>query len=234
MNIAISQRIIVNKNGDQVDSLEQSYIRYYQSFGVTVIPIPNILKNIPNYFRNLKIERIIFSGGGDVDPKLFGGKLNKKGSYSPQRDQNEIQILNFAKTNQIPVLGICRGTQFLNVSFGGKLIQDLKKDFPNSQNHVATNHQIKLIDPIIQKAFTEEKFHVNSYHNCGLGSKELSSELNAFAKSDDDLIEGIYHPNLPIAGIMWHPERKSPNESFNLTIVTAFLKRGLYWKKTLS
>lgn len=230
MNIAISQRIIVNNNGDQVDSLEQSYTKYFQSFGVTLIPIPNNLKNIPEYFRNLKIERIILSGGGDVDPKLFGGKTSDQGNYSPQRDYTEAEFLKFAINKKIPVLGVCRGMQFLNVFFGGTLIQNLEQEFPNTQDHVATNHQIKLTDSKIISYFSSKTFNVNSYHNCGISPKELSPKLKVFMESNDHLIEGIYHPELPFAGIMWHPERKSPDERFNRKLIEGFIKKELYWK----
>lgn len=231
MNVAISQRIILNNNGGQADSLEQNYIKYFQAFGITLIPIPNNLNDILFYLKSLNTERIILSGGGDIDPRLYGGKTNQQGNYSPQRAHTESQMVKFAKKNDIPVLGICRGAQFLNIFFDGSLIQDLKKKLQNTQNHVATDHQIKLVDQETIKYFLDNGIFVNSYHNSGMRAKELSLKLKTFAISQDDLIEGFYHPQLPIAAIMWHPERKSPDLSFNHKLIEAFIKRKLYWSK---
>lgn len=229
MNIAITQRIIINKNNDQADSLEQTYTQYFQDFGLSLIPIPNAIKNGPLYFKSLNIKGIILSGGGDIDPKLFGGKVDPQGNYMPLRDRLEIEILKFAINNKVPVLGICRGMQFLNVFFGGTIIQNLKNGYPNIKNHVAINHKIEVIDQKSVKYFSVKKGFVNSFHNCGISLQELSQEMKAFIKTEDNLIEGIYHPKFPIAGIMWHPERKSPDKQFNYKLIKAFIEKKLYW-----
>src|SRR3989344_6502584 len=123
---------------------------------------------------------------------------------------------------------MCRGLQFINVFFGGSLI-NIKQDYQSKTEHVASNHRINVIDQKTAKLIGRS-FDANSYHNNGISDKTLSKDLRAFAKSEDCLIEGIYHPKLPIAAIMWHPERKSPNETVNKKIINTFLKRELFWK----
>ena len=118
--------------------------------------------------------------------------------------------------------------QFMNVYFNGSLI-NIKMDTKSKTGHVASNHRIEITNQNAQK-WIDHSFNANSYHNNGISKKALSKELRAFAESEDGLIEGVYHPKLPIAGIMWHPERKSPDEIVNRRIINAFLKRELFWK----
>lgn len=199
MFIAISQRNDKNKYGVLVDSLENTYFNYLNKFKINLIPIPNNPNSINSYFK-LPIERIILSGGNDIES-------------SKKRDETETKLLDFAVQNKIPVLGICRGMQYINIFFGGSLSY--------ISNHVATNHKVKI---------ENSYFNVNSYHNMGVKEKDLALRLKAFAKTNEGIIEGIYHPFLPIAGIQWHPERNSPNKDINEKLINAFLNKNLFWK----
>jgi len=147
------------------------------------------------------------------------------------RDFTEKCLLDYAVKNKIPVLGICRGMQFINVYFGGKLIQNISKEIKSSFKHVAKDHLIELLDKRLHSG-KRNQVKVNSYHNQGVDNITLSSKLNCFAKSTDGVIEGIFHPNLPIVGIEWHPERNSPDKEFNYKLIKAFLKEDLFWKRT--
>ena len=228
MLIAISQRRDKNKYGSCIDNLDSAYVDYFEKFGVNLLPIPDSVKNVDYYFRNLPIEGVILSSGNDINPTLYGSK-EKSESVSIERDLTEKKLLDLSIKKNLPVLGMCRGLQFINVFFGGKLV-NINKDIQSKIGHVASVHKIRIINQSADKLFGNS-FDVNSYHNNGISDKTLSSELKAFAKSEDGLIEGFYHPKLPIAAIMWHPERKSPNETVNKKIINTFLKRELFWKK---
>jgi len=92
-------------------------------------------------------------------------------------------------------------------------------------------HTVRIIDEKTSKFLNKKKIMVNSYHNQGMDNNSLSPELKPFAISEDGIIEGIYHPKYPIAGVLWHPERKSTDEEINKKIIEAFLNEKLFWNK---
>ena len=187
----ISQREEENEFRNKINILEDSYSEYFEKLGFCLIPIPNNTENIKNYF-NLNPDLMILSGGKD----------------SKNRDKTENKLLDYAINKKIPVLGICKGMQFINTYFNGKITK--------VENHVAKNHKIKIGRKIEG---------VNSYHNLGFYERDLGGNLKIFAKSEDGVIEGIYHQNLQIMGIQWHPERASPDDEFNKNLIVNFLNK---------
>ena len=197
MWVAISQR-----NTDGKDMLENGYVKYLEGFGIKLVPIPNVCRNIEQYFEELPIEAVILSGGDDI------------GSSSSVRDDTERELLFIAIEKKLPVLGICRGMQFINLFFGGSLIMNIKR-------HVAVTHNI-LID--------EDEIVVNSYHNHGINEECLSPQFEVFAIAEDGIIEGIRHKTLPIAGIQWHPERVGSDVEYDKMLIETFVTRQCFWK----
>ena len=148
-----------------------------------------------------------------------------------KRDGVEKAMIDYALGAEIQVLGICRGMQFLNVYYGGKII-DLREKNISHPAGKEYHHPVEIQNK--QGFFGKKtiiKTTINSYHNQGLTEKELSSALLPFAVSTEGIIEGFYHPALPIVGIQWHPERSSPDQEFNRKLVSAFVNRKFYWKK---
>jgi putative glutamine amidotransferase len=229
MLIAISQRNEKSEFMDYSDRLENNYINYYESFGIILIQIPNSSKKIEKYFKELSINGVILTGGGDVNPKLYEQKAQYVNNFSELRDNTESSLLEIAIEKKLPVFCNCRGMQFVNVFFGGNLIQDTKKQL--KLDHLATNHIIKITDEKVNSYLKKDDFLVNSFHNQAITQEILSKELKYFAISEDGLIEGIYHPNYPIAGVQWHPERKGPDRKVDNMLINAFIKRELFWEK---
>ncbi len=229
MLVAISQRSSRGPEYGSVDSLERSYVEYFNRFDVNLIPIPNIGRVIKKYFHDLKVEGIILSGGGDVHPSLYGGDSNYPGNYSLDRDETEKSLLEIALEEDLPVLGICRGMQLINVHFGGKLIQSLNSDVENAVNHIGTKHQVTVAQDSITDALGVNTIEVNSYHNQGFTEHQLSTELVSFAIAEDQTIEGIYHPKYALAAVMWHPDRSSPTIPLDELLTRVFVSREMFW-----
>lgn len=234
MLISISQRQDKNKYGKCMDNLENSYVTYFEKFGAEIIPIPNSSKNIEFYLDGIGADGVILSGGNDINPELYGAKIRKEGGISGdgisnERDDTEKRILNAAIKSRTPVFGICRGSQFINVFFGGGITQSIKDK--TGFNHVAAIHSIKITDKKAAEFLHKKETIVNSYHNQGISPSNLSRKLKAFAQSPDGLIEGIYHPKCPIAGVLWHPERPNSDKQLDKKLIRAFLGRKLFWSK---
>lgn len=241
MWVLITQRGVKPAKGAERSCLENDYVGYWEGFGVKLVQLPNLTRNIKGYLEELPIKAIIISGGGDINPELCAKKPLQPDTntitgyespeYSEARDRTERELLDIAVKKRIPVLGICRGFQFINVYFGGSIIQDIKAQLGSSVNHVASVHELSIVSKDIRALLGNDKIMVNSYNNHGITSQTLSPELRAFAISEaDGVIEGIYHPKLPIAGIQWHPERKSPDDEPNSRLVRAFLEQKLFWQ----
>ncbi|WP_435117940.1 gamma-glutamyl-gamma-aminobutyrate hydrolase family protein [Candidatus Pelagibacter bacterium nBUS_49] len=114
------------------------------------------------------------------------------------RDKFEVELLKFSLKNSIPIIAVCRGFQFVNSYFGGKL--------QKTKNHVKKNH--KIIFKKKELSFNEnEILTVNSFHNYKIES--LAKNFISIANSNDDSIEMAYARKQKILGLMFHPERKN-------------------------
>jgi len=162
--------------------------------------------NIPDYVRTL--DGLLLTGGDDVHPRFFGEKLTKiKLTLSPdERTIFELKLIRqFLKTNR-PILGICLGCQMLNISLGGKLIQDLKSEQATQRNHRKGNHFVRIENSSQLKGILKRnQCKVNSRHHQAI--KSVGKGLKISAYSTDGVIEGIEAKNSRyLIGIQWHPE----------------------------
>lgn len=189
--IAVSQRVErIERYGETRDCLDQLWASFMEKSDLSIIPIPNSLKDVSSWLKMQSIDGFILSGGNDI------GILPGSKNISFERDSTEKKVLDFAIEFTVPVIGVCRGMQFINLYFGGKL--DL------CDGHVAKRHEIKSNRNSDLITHTE----VNSYHTWGITNQGLSKELRDLAVTNDGGIEAFVHRNLPIYGIMWHPERE--------------------------
>jgi len=224
MLVAISQRREKNKYGFDIDSLESSYVDYLKSFRIELLPIPNSARNIEEYFNSIPLKGLILSGGNDISPKFYGQQSRQISTISEIRDAAEKNMLENAIIKKVPVMGICRGTQFIWTYFGGKLVENLEEI--TNEKHAGAKHDIIIFGEKATK-FKKINTRVNSFHNQGIIADEVPDQLDLFAKTISGSIEGIYHRYLPIFGIMWHPERNSPDTEINEKLIKAFLNGGV-------
>lgn len=179
--IAITQREIRDQASDESrDSIDRRWFSFFQKCDLVPILLPNEVTLVKGILQQVKIDGILLTGGGDI--KSCGGKDFK-------REEVEEFLIKLAVKKKIPLLGICRGMQKLQDSFGIAL--------DKVSGHIADKHKI-----IINKKSQE----VNSFHNFGT-KKNDDKIFEVFALAEDGVIKGIRHKKLNIAAIMWHPER---------------------------
>ncbi|MBI4053508.1 MAG: gamma-glutamyl-gamma-aminobutyrate hydrolase family protein [Candidatus Diapherotrites archaeon] len=222
----ISQRRNQNRYGAYLDALETSYVTFFEGLGVSLVPVSNESVRVRKMFDEFKAHGVILTGGENVDSKVFGEPPINPAGIAVERDAVEKILVGEAMKRKLPVLGICRGLQFLNVHFGGRLSQSVKEEFGG---HAGTQHEIMVVDAGFEKYLGRKTLRVNSFHNQGVPEKLLSKELRAFAMTENGLVEGFYHPAKAVLAVQWHPERKSPDVEANEKIAGIFLEKKFFW-----
>lgn len=158
------------------------------------------------------LDLLILTGGADVDPVRYGAEPSPKlGKVLRDRDAFDFAVLEAALARKLPVMGVCRGLQVINVHFGGTLWQDLPSEFPvknvrHRGNHVGVRCHTVSIEPDSRLAAVigTTNVAVNSQHHQAV--KRLASGFRSVAHAPDGVIEAIEHTTLPVAGVQFHPE----------------------------
>lgn len=178
-----------------------------------------------------KVDGLLLSGGGDINPRLYGEAHHKKlGMLEPRRDDIEIYLIEKAIEKNMPILGICRGYQLLNVYFGGSLIQNLESDYDTRIEHVAVcgrkssvTHTVTFEKgSLYQNIYGKHQLEVNSLHHQAI--KSLGEGLIESGKSEDGLIEAIEHESYKnLVAVQWHPEMMIGDHPIQLKLFKYFI-----------
>lgn len=179
LRIGITQRSTRSpSDGIYRDSLDDTWPRWFGRVlpGASMVRIPNAPDAVVGLLDHSAIDVLILSGGEDV-------------GSSPLRDDTEWSALEFATHHQLPVIGICRGMQFLQVHTGGRLVA--------VDGHVGSTHEVTSHDGTRVK--------VNSWHRWGI--REAAAEWQLLALASDGTVEAYAHRKQPWLGVMSHPER---------------------------
>lgn len=208
---------IYSLNQDNVPQLQHrlgdSYVKAITQAGGVPVLLPNNLDITTVEEIAAGLDGFLFSGGGDVDPCLFGERATEKlGTVTPRRDDFELALAQYvlSRTDK-PVLGICRGIQVLNVAMGGTLHIDLPSDgklchslamYPRN----VRSHEITILEDTRLEQVMGLKGRVNSFHHQAI--KDLAEGLKVTAVSEpDQVIEAVEAPGERyIVGVQWHPE----------------------------
>lgn len=145
---------------------------------------------------------LLLPGGGDLEPWRYGQENLASRSLEPERDQAELELLDWFLAERKPVLGICRGMQTINVFFGGTLIQDLPGH--SAVSEIDRLHAVRTAPSVLWALYVEQVI-VNSAHHQAVG--RLGAGLEAVQWAPDGIVEALVHRSLPVWAVQWHPER---------------------------
>ena len=164
------------------DSISHDWLRCLGAWGMTPVLIPNI--GASSALDRVELDLLVLTGGDDI-------------GETPERDQTERGLLLDAIARRTPVIGVCRGLQLINDHFQGETA-------PVS-GHVAKPHPVAL--RVAWEGFYGSSATVNSFHGRAVPPESLGKDLQVTAVDDEGHVEGFIHATLPIAAVMWHPER---------------------------
>ena len=184
----------------------------------------------------VQLDGMIFAGGGDVAPAYYGEEvLPGCGAPDEKRDNVELNLFPLLMTRGVPILGICRGCQVINVAFGGTLIQDLpnERGVDHSQDDFkgAFHHLVTLrAGTKLANALGTDSLMTNSYHHQAV--KDLAPGFVLTGMSDDGVIEAFEDPapGRFIMGVQWHPESTLDNDEYSHKIFKLFMDEAAHFK----
>ena len=220
--------------GTLVAYTPQYYIDVVQDVGATPVMLP---VGTTEDAKNLValIDALILTGGHDVDPELYGEEPHRNLTLTfPKRDAFDLALYAAAIEKGIPVLGVCRGLQVINVYHGGSLYQDLptqydaelllhvqKAPFETAVHHIAIESDSRLFDSLGTHA------RVNTLHHQAI--KQLGNDLRAVAHSKDGLVEAIesVDSSIDMIALQWHPEIMAKTNAANKSLFEDLVVRAL-------
>ncbi len=198
-SILFTQRVdIIESYGERRDCADQNISRLIKMCGYVPVPMINDPELVRPLSDELKPVGILLTGGND---------LGSYGGNAPERDITETRLLEYAVKKKIPLLGICRGMQFVANYYGAKL--------ERVEGHIRKNHAIHGVI---------NRNSVNSFH--GMAVKNIVSPLEELARAEDGVIEALQHKENLIAGIMWHPERVEGFLEEDIDLIKHFYEEG--------
>jgi putative glutamine amidotransferase len=171
-----------------------------------------------------RLEGLILGGGADVDAGSYGAEPHSATvGTNPDRDRFELALAREALERGLPLLGVCRGMQLMNVAAGGNLEQHLPERIGHERHRSKpgawSEHDVRLAPgSLVAEAAGAERLRIKSHHHQGVGEVGDGFEATAWA-TDDDTVEAIEDPGRGfVVGVLWHPE-ENPADRVILTLV---------------
>ncbi|MFJ4210908.1 gamma-glutamyl-gamma-aminobutyrate hydrolase family protein [Paenarthrobacter sp. NPDC089675] len=188
----------------------------------------------PKHIENA--DGVLFLGGGDVDPSLYGVRGPVPNLYGVERRADEycMELIDQTLTRDAPMLAICRGSQLLNLTCGGTLIPDLD---PYKLHRGGKGESMFLDEPItiihgtrLHNILGQDRITVRSGHHQAV--EQAGPTLRVAAVADDGIIEGTEHKdNTWVVGVQWHPEDSDGNADDRKRLFEAFVEQAVHYSQ---
>lgn len=212
--------------GIAIEKVSKGYTRCVHAAGGIPIILPNLSEALEHYLPILD-GLLIIGGKSDVHPSLYGEPVEGAEELNLEKDEFELKLIQGALQKGVPIMGICRGMQMLNVYFGGSLHQHVENHYERERY----NEPIHKLHINHSRILPNGIHSVNSIHHQAV--KIVGTGLVASALSEDGHIEMIEHLNHPVVGVQWHPECL-PEDELSQTLFGWFIKASVLAKENLA
>lgn len=212
--------------------MNQTYVRTLEMLGALPVLIPLQMSEATLAGIFARLDGLLLPGGEDIDPSLYGEERHPQlGPTDRERDRTELLLTEWALDAGMPVLGVCRGAQVINVARGGTLVQDLTSERPNLQKHdyfppnferFRISHRIEIAPDSLLARALGHAHEVNSMHHQGID--RLGDGVRPVAVAEDGLVEAVEVPGRPfVVGVQWHPEELAKTDQHSGTLFHEFV-----------
>jgi gamma-glutamyl-gamma-aminobutyrate hydrolase PuuD len=229
--VLVVTRRTIRKN-KFIDYVAEAHLALLVRLNLLPVMVPVVVgaRNcLPGYLAGMR--GLLLVEGEDIEPKHFKATRENYAHLEkthPLKDAIEIQLIRYALRKNLPILGICRGSQLLNVVCGGTLYGDVQKEKKSRLKHIDFAHYDSYRHPIsivsgspLQKWYGRKTLRVTSYHHQGI--RDLAPRFRPMAYATDGLVEGYYDPRKQfVVGLQFHPERMLEEPAGNWRIWKAF------------
>ena len=213
--------------------MNQTYVRSLEVLGALPVMVPLHMSEATLRGIFERLDGVFLPGGEDIDPTNYGEERHPLlGATDKERDRTELLLTRWAIETGMPVLGVCRGVQMINVACGGSLFQDLHSEdpdldkhdyFPPSYERYRISHRVDVEPDSRLAQAMGHKHEVNSMHHQGI--HRVGFGLRVVARAEDGLPEALEAPALPFAvGVQWHPEELAKTDQMSTNLFYNFVQ----------
>jgi putative glutamine amidotransferase len=218
-----------NKLIDYVGELHLDLLIRLRILPVMVPVVEGTLACLPQYAAEM--QGLLLVEGEDIEPGRYNARAANRTYLEkthPLKDEIEIRLICRALRRRLPILGICRGSQLVNVVCGGTLFGDVQKEKGSRLKHIDYHHYDTYRHPVVivpgtplHQWYRRRDIRVNSYHHQGI--RDLARRFRAMAHAPDGLVEAYYDPGADfLVGLQFHPERMLPEYEGNWRVWKSF------------
>ena len=213
-------RIGITTSRSRGDDYYIPYRKAVQAAGAVPVDLPVGTRELPD------VDGLLLPGGWDVDPALYGEEPDRRlGEVDRELDDTELRLFKQARSEGLPVLGICRGQQVINVALGGSLVQHLDDHDARAIGRSHLAHGI-TVSPTSElgRAAGASMLRVNSLHHQAV--RELAPGLIESARGDDGTVEGVETSDGLVVAVQCHPEELTVDMPWARTLFERFVARA--------